>query len=285
MAQEGINESYVFDVSYRCPPLNKSVTTWSPFLRLAHDFRNTMPLWHYYKECLGDHALHYFYSGTGKYIIDGKSYPIAPRTVFLRRPGENSEFKMDDVPGRMLNIHFDLVEIESSLCLYPCPDEDYKLKEKLPPELPVFQKISNNQAYEQAFFDILAATWLQGEAGECLRKSLMFRIISLLYANQERGNKSEKLISHQNAINKAIRYIRSHPEKSITVVELARIAGVSRALFCRIFRHNVGMTPHRYINNHRISLATTELIYSDVPIKEIAQRCGFADVYHFSRIF
>ncbi len=273
------------DAFWRCPPANNSMPMWSPYLRLAHDFRNTIPCWHHRKDRIGDHALHYFYSGTGEYIIDGKSYPIEPRTVFLRRPGDYSEFKMNKISGRMLNLHFDLIEIDKSHCSYPCPDDDDVFKEKLPADLPEYQKLNNYQSYEQTFFELMSVAWLQGNAAALRRRGLMLKIISLLYANLENEQSTVKSLDHRRAVDKAIKHIKTHPENLYSLEELAQVAGVSRSLFCSIFVDNVGMTPHKYLNNCRVELAMAELVYSDLPIKEIARRCGFANVHHFTRIF
>jgi len=269
---------------FRSPSADSQLLPWSPYLRLAHDFRDTPVNWHHNKACLGDHALHYFFDGEGEYRIDGHDYPIKPKTVFLRRPGENSEFRTQGTP-HMLNLHFDLIEIAESHCAYPCPDSDYGLKARLPADLPCCQQLNNYSMYEQTFFALLETAGRQGAAAHLHRKSLMLEILSLLYANFIAAQSANTLNHHQQAVEKALKYINSHPEKHPTLDELATVAGISRALFCRVFRENVGATPQKYLNQHRIELATAELLYSETPIKEIALRCGFADVHHFTRIF
>ncbi len=271
---------------FRSPAIGGKLLAWSPYLRLAHDYRIPLMQRIYRKESLGDHALHYFLAGAGEYDLGVRTYTIIPRTVFLVRPGQGYHFRLaEGVAVRMLNIHFDLHEIATSHCPFPCPAVDASIKEALPPDLPSYQQLNNFTVYEQTFFQLLDAAGRQGISASLQRKGLLLEIISLLYANPSFVQKPTTLLNHQQAINKAMKYIYDNPEAHPTLDELAGAAGVCRALFCRIFRQNTGMTPQKYLNRHRVELATSELLYSDTPVKDIAVRCGFADVHHFSRIF
>lgn len=271
---------------YCSPAIGGKLLAWSPYLRLAHDYRIPPMQRIYRKESLGDHALHYFLAGAGEYDLGGRTYTIIPRTVFLVRPGHGYHFRLaEGVAVRMLNIHFDLHEIATSHCPFPCPAVDASIKEALPPDLPSYQQLNNFTVYEQTFFQLLDAAGRQGISASLRRKGLLLEIISLLYANPSSVLKPVTLLNHQQAIDKAMKYIHANPEAHPTLDELARVSGISRALLCRIFRQTTGMTTQKYLTRHRIGLATTELRYGDTPVKDIALRCGFTDVHHFSRIF
>lgn len=41
----------------------------------------------------------------------------------------------------------------------------------------------------------------------------------------------------------------------------------------------------RYARRRRLELARELLVGGDLPIAEVAQRCGFPDQFHFSRAF
>jgi len=53
----------------------------------------------------------------------------------------------------------------------------------------------------------------------------------------------------------------------------------------RRFGEAMGISPHQYLLQHRIATARQLLGDSDEPIKAIAQRLGYRDVYFFSRQF
>lgn len=56
---------------------------------------------------------------------------------------------------------------------------------------------------------------------------------------------------------------------------------------CRIFRKEVGMTPHKYLTNLRLQAATDMLcsVFNDGSITEVAHTCGFRNPLYFSRLF
>jgi AraC family transcriptional regulator len=80
-------------------------------------------------------------------------------------------------------------------------------------------------------------------------------------------------------------YISENLSKEITLGDLATIAGVSKAHFCRAFQKSVGVASHRYIVSQRVEVAKRMLVESDLPIAEIALAAGFADQSHFTKHF
>lgn len=66
---------------------------------------------------------------------------------------------------------------------------------------------------------------------------------------------------------------------------LARRAGWSEASLRRHFRAHTGTSPHAVFLSNRAAAARRLLGETDVPIKEIATRLGFANVHFFARQF
>lgn len=62
-------------------------------------------------------------------------------------------------------------------------------------------------------------------------------------------------------------------------------AGRAHEHVCRQARRHLGMTPTQYVNRIRIEHAMMLLGSSDVPVAEIAERCGFEGAGHFHRLF
>ena len=56
---------------------------------------------------------------------------------------------------------------------------------------------------------------------------------------------------------------------------------------CKLFRAEMGVTPHKYLNNLRLQAAADMLrsTHSDQSISEIAHLCGFINPLYFSRMF
>lgn len=80
-------------------------------------------------------------------------------------------------------------------------------------------------------------------------------------------------------------WMSHHRDKHCSNRELADQAGMSRDRFCRLFELQTGEPPQAYSRRKRIEQACELLSFSDCTLDEIAERTGFADRYHFSRVF
>lgn len=80
-------------------------------------------------------------------------------------------------------------------------------------------------------------------------------------------------------------YIYKNFDKTITVDQLAAMAGVSPSYLNRLFVKKLNTTPMKYLNSFRLKIAKKLLIDSDFYIEEIANRVGFIDSCYFWRVF
>jgi len=87
------------------------------------------------------------------------------------------------------------------------------------------------------------------------------------------------------AVGRAIAYIEDHPDRAISLRELAAAAGLSRFHFSRVFKHHLGLSPARYVERSRIGQAKALIVNADMSLANIAQAVGFADQSHFTRRF
>lgn len=71
----------------------------------------------------------------------------------------------------------------------------------------------------------------------------------------------------------------------LTVNDLAEQVHLSETHFRRLFHQVFGTSPVQFIRKRRIDRACALLRSSDMPIKQIAENCGFADDAFFSRVF
>ncbi|MEV7320437.1 AraC family transcriptional regulator [Streptomyces sp. NPDC093970] len=73
--------------------------------------------------------------------------------------------------------------------------------------------------------------------------------------------------------------------RPLPLERLARAAGVSESTLCRICRRSLGVGPVEGLERLRLARAEPLLWLSNLSLRAIAVRCGFADAYHFSRRF
>jgi len=71
----------------------------------------------------------------------------------------------------------------------------------------------------------------------------------------------------------------------LTIETLAHEVGLSPAHFARAFKESLGRSPHQYLVSLRLERARRWLETTTASLSEIAQRAGFADQAHFTRLF
>ncbi len=67
--------------------------------------------------------------------------------------------------------------------------------------------------------------------------------------------------------------------------DLAAGAGLRTETVCRLFRRFADTTPGAYLRTRRMRLAAERLRAPGARVKEVAAELGFADAFHFSRMF
>lgn len=84
---------------------------------------------------------------------------------------------------------------------------------------------------------------------------------------------------------KLLERMRAKPAAELDEPAEARRLGLSGVHFRRLFTAHTGMPPHRFLMQMRTKQAEFLLRTTELPLKEIASRCGFYDEYHFSRLY
>jgi AraC-like DNA-binding protein len=88
-----------------------------------------------------------------------------------------------------------------------------------------------------------------------------------------------------HSLNWVPSYLSFHIGEPLSVADMARRANLSPSRFGVVFRRHFGLSPHQYFLRLRIEHAQELLRMTDLPQREIAEYCGFADVHHFSKAF
>ena len=81
------------------------------------------------------------------------------------------------------------------------------------------------------------------------------------------------------------RRLQSHPEINYDNRELAASASMSISAFLRNFKQCFGISPQHFLVMQRVRMAQKFLVETDFSLEEIAEKCGFCDVFYFNRLF
>ncbi|MBR2363933.1 MAG: helix-turn-helix transcriptional regulator [Lentisphaeria bacterium] len=88
------------------------------------------------------------------------------------------------------------------------------------------------------------------------------------------------------ALCNALRYMDQHYAKCrLSAAEIAVNAGISRPYLFDLCRNFLGQTPCGYLQEKRVKQAERLLMTSSLPIKDIAEKCGFSSIEVFYRCF
>jgi LacI family transcriptional regulator len=86
-------------------------------------------------------------------------------------------------------------------------------------------------------------------------------------------------------VAEALRFIQEHLEEGIDTLAVARHEGLSRGMLDLRFRRALSRSIHAEIRRQRLELARRLLTLSDLPVKTIARRAGYASVQYMTTDF
>ncbi len=93
----------------------------------------------------------------------------------------------------------------------------------------------------------------------------------------------EKIYSPE--VSKFIDYVKENYQKKISVNSFTNGIFMSHTGFLLKFKRETGFTPIKYINSYRLKIAANLLWESNFSVGEIANLCGYENLYYFSNSF
>jgi LacI family transcriptional regulator len=99
------------------------------------------------------------------------------------------------------------------------------------------------------------------------------------------ASSTDHLATEDPIVAKTVALIREYACNGLTVEDIASKVGVGRRMLERRFRKAIGRGVDEQIRKIRVERAIELLERSDFTISEIAEHCGFSDVFYFSKVF
>lgn len=110
--------------------------------------------------------------------------------------------------------------------------------------------------------------------------SLVYRLCAKLW--------QFSFISYSNKdgrITAAKEYIDAHFTEPDCLSRVVTNSGITARRFGDLFKRNVRTTPNRYLVLRRVERAKELLSVEGISVSDVAEICGFSDVYYFSKVF
>ncbi|MFB3881082.1 MAG: helix-turn-helix transcriptional regulator [Armatimonadota bacterium] len=83
----------------------------------------------------------------------------------------------------------------------------------------------------------------------------------------------------------ALAEVNERVPRRVSLGDAAALCGMSRALFCSIFRDSTGVTFAQFVLRARLAWVSSHLLSDEDTVASIAARAGFADESHLHRTF
>jgi AraC family transcriptional regulator len=213
--------------------------------------------------------------GCFQYRTETGSATLVPGSLLLGNAGSGFECGHEHAQGdRCLAFHFAPAFLDRIAAGVPCVRKTAFDSPSVPPTSELSGLLAAAEAardeYDEAALEEVA-TRLAGAA--------------LVMTAEQRSPIRNPSARDERRITRAIRYIESLADKSLSLGALANEAAMSPYHFLRTFRQVTGMTPHQYVLRTRLHHAATALRKTTDPISVIAYRAGFKDLASFNRRF
>lgn len=188
-------------------------------------------------------------------------------------PGQINTYISDkNLPWEYVWIEFDGLRVKEALDIagLSCDSPVYHAKFKELRETMVQEMLYLTEHEEFSPFHLIGHLYLFFDA--------------MLQSITPEANTSQKRLQDYY-IHEALTYIEQNFQNDITVEDIAKICGLNRSYFGKIFKDSTGKTPQQFLLTYRMIKATELLKLTKLSIGDISNAVGYTNQLHFSRAF
>ena len=220
-------------------------------------------------------TLEFVAEGSGRISYDGGE-PVALQAGSIFGHGPGVRVRMEATPGPALVKYF--------MCL-----TGRRARAVIEQHAPVFGRplVIAHRAEVRDVFELLIR---EGSRQTSFTRPICDQLsqLLLLKISEARRNRGGVGAQHSLGREKFLRcktLIDEAGTRFNSLEEIAAALHTDASGLSRLFRRYQGVSPYQYLLRHKMNLAAQDLIRSGDFVKEVAARAGYADAYHFSRVF
>ena len=153
---------------------------------------------------------------------------------------------------------------------------------------PLMETVADGDPLQRAVDDLLDEVAVQRPGARAMAEALLRRCLILLLRRcfeRERCRGSWLSVVEDARLGPAVSAMQERPEHPFTLCELAGLAAMSRSVFAARFFEAAGQSPLEFLKRLRLHRAADFLVHSDLPVKSISARVGYASRSAFTRAF
>ena len=215
--------------------------------------------------------IYYLTKGNCRYFIDDKTYETKAGDLILIPKGviHKTTYGEGERQRKLIN------------CSY------HYIPTNVIPKLPLLMYHYRNSEISKEIDDIflnIEKEYIKND--EFSHEALLNYIHLLFYLIARNENQTEKTDNGNYLVTEVISYLKENYDKPISLTEIADNLSVSIEHLSRVFKKETGLAFVKYLNMLRFQKAEELLKNNDnLPITEIAYKCGFNDSNYFSDKF
>jgi AraC-like DNA-binding protein len=207
------------------------------------------------------HELIYHFSGESVVYFNDERLPTPPNSIRYLPLGDCTKYTVERIEkGDCIDIFFTSnIPLNDRACVW---------------------QVKNGKI--GTLFKKIFTIWVQKDEGYYLE------CVSLLYKILAEMQKTSYLPDAQfNKIKPAVEYIQNNflSQEEITAEKLAKTCGISYSYIKRLFSLKYKISPKRYILQLKMNYACDLLRHEEHTVSQIAEICGYKDLYTFSHQF
>jgi AraC-like DNA-binding protein len=210
----------------------------------------------------------YVISGQAQYYINGKKYIVSSGDLLCIPYGSirsatcspNSLMELYSVNGKIQNFNGDNIDLP----------------------LPLIYNIGLHKDILNLYSD-LKTVWTLKDPAYILKARGLYLMILQRYFQIIIFQKDTSIMDTR--IKKVLHYMSHHYNEPLTVEMMADMSNLSNMYFGSLFKKETGMSFRNFLTLIRMNRAEEMLYSGEYKIHEVAESCGFSDVFYFSKIF
>lgn len=233
-----------------------------------YNHRICTPSWSISDDIINFVDITYVISGHAEYMINGKKYIVSSGDLLC-------------------------IPVGSRRSAVSCPDalmECYCVNgimrdlngENLSLPLPLICNIGLQKDIIALYSD-LNSVWRLRDPGYILKARAIYLMILQRYFQLIVYQMDTSIMDKRIKI--VLHHISNHYNESLTVQNMAELVNLSDMYFGSLFKRETGMSFRKFLTSIRMNRAEDMLYSGEYKVNEIADACGFSDVFYFSRLF
>lgn len=269
--------------------MNMEFSKIQPFVRYVHylpldngsNYNETIPY---------DNRLFFTFHGSGEILVNGVIYSMYKGSILIIPSGVRYRLLTPKSDVTYIAVNFDYT-FEHSNKQTPIPPtivSSYnplmKLEQVYFNDMTGFNDIvhiNNLFKLNGTFLKIYHEYTHRMLYSDCIISNLLGQILF----DCARTTYTKDFDSNSEIINQIIDYIKENYNKKITNTIIGNRFNLHPNYISNLIKVFTGMPLHQYVMHTRISFSVEMLSEQNYSISEIAEKCGFLSIYHFSKVF